>query len=206
MAQIPVYNLKNEEVGTVDLADHVFATEVNEALLYDVVRSQLASRRRGTHKVKCRAEVAATGRKMYRQKGTGRARHGDAKAPQFRGGGRAFGPKPRDYGWRPPKKMRQGALRSALSLKHREGRLVVLDGFELTQIKTRELVDTLQALEVPKSAVVVDVPNPNLRLSIRNLQLFQFLPPEGVNVYDILRHEHLIATKAAIEALEERCS
>lgn len=205
MAKVPVYNLKRESVGEVDLADEVFGGEVNEALFYDVVKAQLASRRAGTHKVKNRAEITATGAKMYRQKGTGRARHGDAKAPTFRGGGQAFGPKPRDYSYRPTRKMRQGALKSALAMKLKEGRLLVVEDFELDAIKTKELATILNTLEVPKSSVIVDAAaNDKLRLSARNLGKHQFLPPEGVNVYDVLRHEHLIVTKGAVAALEAR--
>ncbi|MEC7519953.1 MAG: 50S ribosomal protein L4 [Myxococcota bacterium] len=206
MAKVPVYNLKRESVGELDLADDVFGGEVNEALFYEVVKAQLASRRAGTHKVKNRAEIRGTSKKMYRQKGTGRARHGDEKATQFRGGGRAFGPKPRDYSYKPPKKMRKGALKSALALKLKEGRLLVVDKFDLEDIKTKALAGVLSTLEVPKSSLIVDGSgNENLRLSARNLAKHQYLPPEGVNVYDLLRHEHLILTKDAVEALTARC-
>lgn len=206
MAKVPVYNLRRENVGELELADDVFAGEVNEALFYEVVKAQLASRRAGTHKVKNRAEVHGTTHKMYRQKGTGRARHGDANAPQFRGGGKAFGPKPRDYSYRPPRKMRVGALKSALSMKLKEGRLLVVEDFSLSEIKTKALAQILTTLQVPKSSVIVDkADNENLRLSARNLARHQFLPPEGVNVYDLLRHEHLILTKSAVAALEARC-
>lgn len=206
MAKVTVYNLEKKSVGELELADDVFGVEVNEALFYDVVKAQLASRRKGNHKVKNRAEVRATGAKMYRQKGTGNARHGDEKAPQFRGGGRAFGPKPRDYSYKPTKKMRKGALRSALALKLQEGRLLVVEDFALPEIKTKGLAQVLDNLEVPKSSVIVDeASNQNLRMSARNLQKHQFLPPEGVNVYDVLRHEHLILTKGAVAALEARC-
>lgn len=206
MAKVPVYNLDRQSVGELELADDVFAVEVNEALFYDVVKAQLASRRQGTRKVKCRAEIRGTSKKMYRQKGTGRARHGDEKAPQFRGGGRAFGPKPQDFSYRPTRKMRQGALRSALALKFKEGRLLVVDAFELGEIKTKRLAEVLGKLEVPKSSIIVDAAgNESLRLSARNLDKHQYLPPEGVNVYDVLRHEHLIVTKGAVAALEARC-
>ncbi len=206
MAKVPVYNLDRKSVGELDLADSVFGGEVNEALFYDVVKAQLASRRAGTHKVKNRAEVHGTSHKMYRQKGTGRARHGAATASQFRGGGKAFGPKPRDYSYRPTRKMRVGALRSALSMKLKEGRLLVIDDFSLPEIKTKALAGILSTLQVPKSSVIVDaVGNENLRMSARNLDTHQFLPPEGVNVYDLLRHEHLILTKGAVAALEARC-
>jgi len=206
MAKVTVYNLEKKDVGELELADAVFGGEVNEALFYDVVKAQLASRRKGTHKVKNRAEIRATGAKMFRQKGTGRARHGDEKAPQFRGGGRAFGPKPRDYAYKPPRKMRKGALRSALALKLQEGRLLVVEDFQLGEIKTKGLAQILDNLEVPKSSVIVDeAGNQNLRMSARNLSKHQYLPPEGVNVYDVLRHEHLILTKGAVAALEARC-
>ena len=206
MAKVTVYNLEKKDVGELELADAVFGGEVNEALFYDVVKAQLASRRKGTHKVKNRAEIRATGAKMFRQKGTGRARHGDEKAPQFRGGGRAFGPKPRDYAYKPPRKMRKGALRSALALKLQEGRLLVVEDFQLGEIKTKGLAQILDNLEVPKSSVIVDeAGNQNLRMSARNLSKHQYLPPEGVNVYDVLRHDHLILTKGAVAALEARC-
>lgn len=206
MAKVTVYNLDKESVGELDLADEIFGGEVNEGLFYDVVKAQLASRRKGSHKVKNRAEIRGTSAKMYRQKGTGRARHGDEKAPQFRGGGRAFGPKPRDYSYRPTRKMRKGALRSALALKLKEGRLLVVEDFDLPEIKTKSLANVLSKLEVPKSSVIVDeVKNQNLRMSARNLAKHQFLPPEGVNVYDLLRHEHLILTKSAVDALVARC-
>lgn len=206
MPKVTVYNLDRESVGELELDEDVFADEINENLFYEVVKAQLASRRKGTRKVKNRAEVRGTGAKMYRQKGTGRARHGDEKAPQFRGGGRAFGPKPQDHSYKPPRRMRKGALRSALSLKLKEGRLLVVDAFELPEIKTKNLAKVLDALEVPKSSIIVDgTDNQNLRLSARNLDKHQYLPPEGVNVYDVLRHEHLILTKGAIEALVARC-
>jgi len=206
MPKVTVYNLERESVGELELDEDVFADEINENLFYEVVKAQLASRRKGTHKVKNRAEIRGTGAKMYRQKGTGRARHGDEKAPQFRGGGRAFGTKPKDYSYKPPRRMRKGALRSALSLKLKEGRLLVVDSFELPEIKTKNLAKVLDALEVPKSSIIVDgTDNQNLRLSARNLAKHQYLPPEGLNVYDVLRHEHLILTKGAIDALVARC-
>jgi large subunit ribosomal protein L4 len=207
MAKIPVYNLERKSIGEIDLADEVFGGEVNEDLFYEVVKAQLASRRAGTSKVKNRAAVHGSTRKMYRQKGTGRARHGDANAPQFRGGGKAFGPRPRDYSYRPPRKMRVGALKSALAMKLKAGTLLIVDDFSLSEIKTKALAQILAKLEVPKSSVIVDaVGNENLRLSARNLPDHCFLPPEGVNVYDLLRHEHLILTKNAARALEARCS
>ena len=170
MAKVTVYNLDRKSVGELELSDEIFGGEVNEALFYEVVKAQLASRRGGNSKVKCRAEVKATSAKMYRQKGTGRARHGNEAAPHFRGGGRAFGPKPRDYSYKPPRKMRKGALRSALALKLQEGRLLVVDSFDLPEVKTKGLAKVLDVLAVPKSSVIVDAAdNNNLRLSARNV-------------------------------------
>ena len=204
MAKITVYNLQKENVGELELADDIFSVEVNEALFYEVVKAQLASRRQGTRKVKNRAEIRGTSAKMYRQKGTGRARHGDEKAPQFRGGGRAFGPKPQDFSYRPPRKMRKGALRSALALKLKEGRLLVVDSFDLPEIKTKGLAKVLDVLDVPKSSVIVDgATNENLRMSARNLSKHQFLPPEGVNVYDVVDRDLVILSTAALTTLVE---
>lgn len=206
MAKIPVYNLRRESVGELDLSDDVFGREVNEGLLYDVVKAQLASRRSGTAKTKNRAEVSGTTKKIYKQKGTGSARHGDRNAPNFVGGGQSHGPVPRDYSYRPTRKMRIGALKSALSMKLKEGRLTVVDSFELEEIKTKVLAGVLDTLKIGKSSLVVDAKaNEKLQLSIRNLDSHQYLPPEGVNVYDLLRHEHLVLTKNAALALEARC-
>ena len=206
MPKVKVYNLRNEVAGELELADDVFAAEVNEALLYDIVKAQLASRRAGTAKTKGRAEVAGSTRKLYKQKGTGRARHGSIRAQQYVGGGKAHGPQPRSYAYRPTRKMRLGALVSALSLKLRDGQLTVVSDFKLAEIKTKALAQVLDALKVSKSAVLVDLENDNLRISARNLPNHQFLPPEGVNVYDLLRHEHVVLTKDAAAAIQKRCA
>jgi large subunit ribosomal protein L4 len=206
MAKVPVYNLRRESIGELELSDEVFGREVNEALLYEVVKAQLASRRAGTAKVKNRAEVAGSTKKIYRQKGTGQARHGDRNAPNFVGGGQVHGPVPRDYSYRPTRKMRIGALASALSLKLKEGRLTVVDNFDLDEIKTKKLASVLDVLQVGKSSLIVDSKgNEKLQLSARNLARHQYLPPEGVNVYDVLRYEHLVLTRSAAEALVTRC-
>ncbi len=203
--KVKVYDLSRKSVGELELSDEVFGAEVNEGLLYDVLKAQLASRRAGTAATKGRAAVAGAKRKLYRQKGTGRARHGTIRAPNFVGGGQSHGPTPRDYGYRPPRKMRKGAMCSALSLRAKEGRLVVVDGFELEEIKTKALANVLGTLEVGSSALIVDKgDNERLRLSARNLPKHQFLPPEGVNLYDVLRHDHLVLTKDAVTALEAR--
>ena len=207
MATVDVYNLKREKVGTVDLADEVFAAEVKEHLFYEVVKAQLASARQGTAAAKNRSMVSGSSKKLYKQKGTGRARHGSIRAPVFVGGGQAHPPRPRDWSYRPPRQVRLGALKSALSKFNKEGRLVVVDRFELKEIKTKGLLAALGTLKTAKKTLIVDVAgNENLRLSIRNCQEHQFLPPEGVNVYDLLRHDTLVLSKDAAKALETRLS
>ncbi len=207
MPKAPVFNLNHDSVGDIELNDAVFGADVNEGLLYDVVKAQLASKRQGTAAVKNRAMVRGSSKKIYRQKGTGNARHGAKTAPTFVGGGVAHGPKVRSYAYRPTRKMRIGALRSALSMKLRDGSLTIVEDFSLEAIKTGALAKVLAKLEVGTSAVIVDeATNENLRLSARNLSTHQFLPPEGVNIYDLLRHEHLVLTKKAVEALETRCT
>jgi len=199
-----VYNLKKESVGEIELSDEIFGAEVNEALLYDVLKAQLASKRQGTAAVKNRSAVAGTRKKVYKQKGTGNARHGAKQAPLYRGGGVAHGPKPRSYAYRPTRKMRQGALKSALSLRAKEGRLTVLENFELEAIKTKTLATILNTLEVGTAVIIDAKDNDNLKLSARNLQGRMVLPPEGINLYDLLRHDHVVVTKAAVDALATR--
>jgi large subunit ribosomal protein L4 len=206
MPKVKVHNLSGKAVGEIELSDTVFDAVVNESLLYDVLKAQLASKRKGAASAQTRAEVSATKRKMYKQKGTGNARHGSRRAPIFVGGGTVHGPKPRDFGYRPPRKMRLGALKGALSLKLREGQIRIVENFELDEIKTKKLVEVLGKLEVASGALIVDgKDNDKLRLSARNLQNHSVLPPEGVNLYDLLRHEHVILTQTAVEALEARC-
>jgi len=206
MAKVDVYNLKREKVGSVDLADEVFAADVKEQLFHEVVVAQLASRRAGTRAAKERSAVAGSSKKIYKQKGTGRARHGSIRAPLFVGGGRAHPPKPQDWSYRPPRRVRVAALKSALSLILKEGRLTIVDSIDLGEVKTKKLAGVLVTLQAGKKTLVVDDGgNQNLRLSIRNLENKLFLPPEGVNVYDLLRHDHLVLSKGAIKALEARC-
>ena len=205
MATLDVFNLKREKVGTVDLSDEVFATEVKEHLFYEVVKAQLASKRQGTAAAKNRSAVSGSTKKLYKQKGTGRARHGSIRAPVFVGGGQAHPPRPRDWSYRPPRQVRVSALRSALSKFNKEGRLVVVDAFELSEVKTKALLGVLGALKAQRTLVVDSADNEKLRLSIRNCAEHQFLPPEGVNVYDLLRHDTLVLSKGAAKALEARC-
>ncbi len=201
-----VFNLKREKTGEIDLADAVFGAEVKEQLFYEVVKAQLASRRAGTTKAKTRSEVSGSTKKLYKQKGTGRSRHGSIRAPVYVGGGRAHPPLVRDYSSRPPRQVRVGALKSALSLLAKEGRLVVVDALQLDEIRTKGLVAALDTLKVGSGALLVDgKDNETLRLSARNLPKHTVLPPEGVNVYDILRHDHLVLSQDAAKALEARC-
>jgi large subunit ribosomal protein L4 len=206
MATIDVYDLERKKVGELDLSDEVFAAEVKEHLLHEVVVAQLASRRAGTHAAKERAAVQGSSKKLYKQKGTGNARHGSIRAPSYVGGGRAHPPRPQDWSVRPPRKVRISAMRSALSLLFKEGRLTVVDSINFDQPKTKHLASVLSTLQAAKSTLVVDGRgNENLILSIRNMQGSSFLPPEGVNVYDLLKHEHLVVSKDAAKALEARC-
>jgi len=205
MAKVAVYNLKREKVGEIELADEVFAAEVREHLFHEVVNAQLASRRAGTRAGKERAAVQGSSKKLYKQKGTGRARHGSIRAPIYVGGGRAHPPKPQDWSYRPPRRVRIGALKSALSMLVKEGRFTVVDKLDLGEVKTKKLADALGTLQAGNKNLVVDSSsNENLRLSIRNMKTNNFLPPEGVNVYDLLRHDHLVVSKDAVKALEAR--
>lgn len=201
-----VTTLEAKSAGSVELSDAIFGLEPRSDLIHRMVRYQLLKRMAGTHHAQDRSEVTVTGKKMYKQKGTGNARHGSKRAPVYVGGGRAHPPRPRDWSYRPPAKVRQGALTSALSKFQKEGRLVVVDRFELAEIKTKALVSTLATLKTAKKTLVVDAAsNENLKLSIRNCKDHQFLPPEGVNVYDLLRHDTLVLSKDAAKALELRC-
>ncbi len=202
MAVLKVYDLNYNEVGQIEVDDSVFAAEVNQNLFYEVVKMQLANRRAGTHSTKTRGLIAGTTAKMFRQKGTGRARKGSRKSPTLRGGGTVFGPHPRSYAYRVPRKVRKGALRSALSLRNGEAKLVVVDNFELSEIKTKNLVATLNRLGANGKALIVDDGNTNLTLSARNIHGVNVLPTAGLNVYDILNHDTLVMTKSAIETVE----
>lgn len=203
--QVPVLNLLGEQVDSIELDDAVFAAPVRPDILHRVVVWQLAKRRRGTASTKTRSEVNRTKKKWYRQKGTGRARHGSRNAPIFVGGGVAHGPKPRDWSIDLPKKVRRLGLRCALSDRMREGRLVVLDRAELEQPKTRILAERLRAFGWESVLFVTeDTPERNFALAARNIPRVQVLPQIGANVYDILRHEHLVLTREAAKRLEER--
>jgi large subunit ribosomal protein L4 len=201
MPSIDVYNLNRDKVGSIDLDAAVFGGEIKEYLFWEVVRSQLASRRRGTAKTKQRNEVQGSTRKMFRQKGTGRARKGMCTVPTYRGGGVVFGPQPRDFGYRVPKKVRRAALRSALAKRLSEQRLIVVQDFELAEIKTKKVVEIMGRFDV-SSALIVDARNANLDKSTRNLPTVKFLPVEGLNVYDVLRYDNLVLTSGSVKAIE----
>jgi large subunit ribosomal protein L4 len=192
-------------VGDLELSDDVFGTEVKQHLLHEVVTAQRASRRAGTQATKERSAVSGTNKKLFRQKGTGNARQGGKRAPHRVGGGSAHAIEPRDHSYRPPRKVRISALKSALSLFAKEDRLTVVDAFDLKEKKTKPLAAALGLFKADKALVVDTADNENLVFSIRNLKNHQFLPPEGVNVYDLLRHRQLVLTKDAAKALEARC-
>jgi large subunit ribosomal protein L4 len=202
--QLDIVNLDGKKVGTIDVADDVFGARVKDYLLWEVVNAQRAARRAGTHSTKTRANVRGGGKKPYRQKGTGNARQGSTRSPNFVGGGKVFGPHPRSYEYTVPKKVRRAALASALSLRASEKKVVVVDGFSLDGPKTKRVATVLKALGVP-SAVVVDAKtNVNLSKSVRNLPDAKYLAPEGLNVYDILNHPGLVISKDAVKAIEKR--
>ncbi len=204
MARFDVYNLEKQKIGEIDLSDEIFAAEVNPHLLYEVVKMQQANRRSGTASVKTRGEVSGGGRKPWRQKGTGRARQGSIRASHWVGGGKAMGPKPHDRSYRPPFKVRRGALCSALSLRAREGQVLILEGFDLPEIKTKRAAAALAKLGLTSALVVEAKGNEKLHRSIRNLPAFDVIPPEGLNVESILRRPALVLTAAAAKAVEAR--
>jgi large subunit ribosomal protein L4 len=206
MAKFDVYDLEKNKVSEIELADAVFAGEVNEHLFYEVVKAKLASDRSGTHAVKNRSLVSGGGKKPWKQKHTGRARQGSLRASQFVGGGKAMGPKPRDYSYDVPRKVRKAALRSALALRNRDGKLVILDRWQLAAPKTAGAAKVLAKLGVKKALVVDAAANAALARSVRNLAGSDFLAAEGLNVYDILKHDALVLTAASAKQLEASLS
>ena len=204
MAEISVVNQKAEQVSQKDLPEDIFNVEVKPSVLHEVVRMQLASRRSGTSAVKRRSDIRGSRRKLFRQKGTGRARRGDIKSPLLRGGGVVFGPSPRSYAYKVPKKLRRLALKMALSAKFQEESLMVLDNLELGEIKTREFVQVMDALKVSNALFVVDRADDKIKLSSRNVPGVKVLPLQGLNVYDILKYQHLVLVEPTIEGIEGR--
>jgi large subunit ribosomal protein L4 len=204
MPTVDVYNMNREKVGEIGLADTVFGAEVREHLFYALVRYQLAKKRQGTHSTKHRAEVNGGGKKPWKQKGTGRARQGTIRAPQWRGGGTVFGPKPRLHDFKLNKKVRASALRGALSRRVQESALLVLESVDLPAIKTRQVVDFMAKFELPEVLVITNGSDENFAKSARNLQNVTVLPVEGLNVYDVLNHRNLIMTRGAVDAVTAR--
>ena len=206
MAKFDVYDLDKNKVSELELADAVFAGEVNEHLFYEVVKAKLASDRSGTHAVKNRSLVSGGGKKPWKQKHTGRARQGSTRASHFVGGGKAMGPKPRDYSYEVPKKVRKAALRSALSLRSRDGKLLIVQEWKPAGPKTSTAAKVLGKLGVKKALVVDAAENAALAKSVRNLDGADFLAAEGLNVYDILKHDTLVLTADTAKKLEASLS
>ena len=203
MANVSVYNIEGKEVGSIELNDAVFGVEVNEHLVHMAVVNQLANNRQGTQSAKTRSEVSGGGRKPWRQKGTGHARQGSTRAPQWTGGGIVFAPKPRDYSFKMNKKEKRIALLSALSSKVAESKIVVLDEFKLDEIKTKKFVEVMNNLKVENALVVLEGENKNVVLSGRNIPSVKVTATNEINTYDILKYTTLVVTKAAVEKLEE---
>ncbi len=204
MANVKVRNTSGEEVGELELGEEVFFAEIRPHLHWEVVRNQLANRRQGTHATKTRGQVIGTGAKAYRQKGTGRARHGNRKSNLFRGGGTAHGPHPRDYSYKVPKKVSRAALCSALSARATAGDLVVLDQWSPERPKTRDAAAVLNKLGLKNALIVAATQDDNLDLSLRNVRDVKYIRVEGVNVFDVLKHDKLVLTVDAARALEQR--
>ena len=203
MANVSVYNIEGKEVGSIELNDAVFGVEINEHLVHMAVVNQLANNRQGTQSAKTRSEVSGGGRKPWRQKGTGHARQGSTRAPQWTGGGVVFAPKPRDYSFKMNKKEKRIALLSALSSKVAESKIVVLDSFNLDEIKTKKFAEVMSNLKVDKALVVVEGENKNVVLSGRNIPSVKVSATNEINTYDVLKYDTLVVTKAAVEKLEE---
>ena len=202
MPSVKVRNLKNEEVGDLELSDAVFGAELNEALIHSAVKSYMAGARQGTVGTKTRGDVSGSGRKLWKQKGTGRARIASIRSPLWKGGGNVHGPQPRDWAQPLPKKMRRGALRSALSERLREGNLIVIDEFGFGQPKTKDFIAALSTLGAGGKTLIVDtLENDKLMLAARNVRRAKVVGASGVNVYDVLYHEKLLMTRTAIEEL-----
>lgn len=203
MAVLDVYNIRKEKVGEVEVADAVFDAAIKDHLFYDVIRMQLANRRSGTASTKKRGEVSGGNKKPWRQKGTGRARAGSSRSPLWKGGGITFGPKPRSFRISLPKKVKRQAICSALTLKRRSDKLMILDKIELPEIKTRNVAEMLKVLGT-RRALIIDEKNERLQLSARNIPDVKVLQPEGLNLYDILYYDNLYITQPCLEKIQRR--
>jgi large subunit ribosomal protein L4 len=204
MPTLDLFDQQKKKVGTINLNDDVFGAEVNVPLVHQVIKAQLAGRRQGTAKTKTKAEVRGGGRKPFKQKGTGNARQGSSRSPLHPGGGQSFGPQPRNYEQSTPKEMVRGALRSALSDRVKESRMIVIDEFKFDSIKTKTFNELLKTKLQLDQVLIVDDANKNLELSGRNIPHIKVLRTEGLNVYDIVRYEWLVMTKRAVQAVESR--
>ena len=203
MANVAVYNMEGKEVDKIELNDSIFGVEINEHLVHMAVLQQLANKSQGTQKAKTRSEVRGGGRKPWRQKGTGHARQGSTRSPQWIGGGVVFAPKPRDYSFKMNKKEKRIALLSALSSKVADNKIVVLDAFNLDEVKTKKFAEVMSNLKVDKALVVIEGENKNVVLSGRNIPTVKVSATNEINTYDVLKYETLVVTKAAVEKLEE---
>jgi large subunit ribosomal protein L4 len=203
MAVADVFDIEKKKVSQVDLNDAVFGAEVNEAIIYDVVKMQLASRRSGTASTKTRSDVSGGGKKPWRQKGTGRARAGTTRSPIWRGGGIVFGPHPRDYSYNIPKKVRKKAIISALSMKFKDNKMLILKDFPMEKISTRIFKGIFDLFSLKKALFILDDNNAVLLKSSRNIKNVKMIRSEGINVYDILNHEHLIFLEPSVKKIEE---
>ena len=203
MANVAVYNIEGKEVGTMELNDAVFGVEVNEHLVHMAVVNQLANKRQGTQKAKTRSEVSGGGRKPWRQKGTGHARQGSTRSPQWTGGGVVFAPTPRDYSFKMNKKEKRAALKSALTAKVEENKFIVIDEIALSEIKTKSIANMLKGLDVSKALVVLEDGNVNAEISARNIADVKTAKTNTINVFDVLKYTTVVATKAAVQAIEE---
>jgi large subunit ribosomal protein L4 len=204
MAIVDVLNSKAEKVSQTELVDTIFNIPVKGNILHEVVTMQLAKRRSGSAAVKHRSDVRGSGRKMFRQKGTGRARRGDVKSPLLRGGGSVFGPDPRSYAYKVPKRVKRTALKMALSSKLKEEKLVVLEELKFDEIKTREFVKVMNALDMENVLIITEKRNENLELSARNISRVKVLRVEGLNVYDILKYKNVVLLESSIKSIEGR--
>ena len=204
MPKVAVYNMLGAQVGEIELKDDVFGIEPNKAVMYDFIKMQLANKRQGTSSTKTRTEVRGGGKKPWRQKGTGRARVGSSRNPVWRGGGIAFGPKPRDYSYKLPQKVRRLALKSALSSKALDNKIIVVDEFNFDQPKTKVMMQALESLKVGKKTLLVTADgNVNVVKSARNIEGVKPMRADFINVYDILKHDTLLITKDAVAMVEE---
>ena len=203
MANVAVYNMEGKEVGSLELNDAIFGVEVNEHLVHMAVLQQLANNRQGTQKAKTRSEVSGGGRKPWRQKGTGHARQGSTRSPQWTGGGVVFAPTPRDYSFKMNKKEKRAALKSALTAKVEENKFIVIDEIALSEIKTKSIANMLKGLDVSKALVVLEDGNVNAEISARNIADVKTAKTNTINVFDVLKYNTVVATKAAVQAIEE---